>query len=159
MDLNKAMIIGRVAQDPDVRTTPTGQSVTNFTVVTNRVWKDSKGEKQEKPEFHNVVAWRKLAELCGQYLFKGKQVYIEGHLQTRTWEGRDGAKRSTTEIVTDSMILLSSPRNAVQGGVPSELKQKQAAPAGAGKQAPSANKKENKKESSEEEINIEDIPF
>lgn len=108
MDLNKAMIIGNLTRDPETRTTPTGQTVTSFGVATNLVWTDANGQKQSKVEFHNIVAWRKLAEICGQYLKKGQKVYIEGRLQTREWTTTDGQKRQRTEIVADNMIMLGS---------------------------------------------------
>lgn len=106
MDLNKAMIIGRLARNPELRTTPNGQSVTSFSIATNRVFTDAQGQKQERAEFHNIVAWGKLAEICNQFLTKGKRTYIEGRLQTREWEGKDGNRRFTTEIVAENMIML-----------------------------------------------------
>ncbi|MBU1179475.1 single-stranded DNA-binding protein [Patescibacteria group bacterium] len=109
--LNKAMIIGNLTRDPEVRTTPSGKSVANFSVATNFNWMGADGQKQEKVEYHNVVVWGKLAEICGQYLNKGKKIYIEGRLQTRDWEGQDGVKRTRTEIVADSMIMLGSPKD------------------------------------------------
>ncbi len=115
MDLNKAMIIGRLTQDPEIRNTPSGQTVASFGVATNLVWTDQSGQKQEKAEFHNIVAWRRLAEICGQYLKKGAKVYIEGRLQTRNWDGQDGVKRYRTEIVAENMIMLDS-RGGGQGG-------------------------------------------
>ena len=118
MDLNKAMIIGRLTRDPEVRTTPSGQSVCSFGVATNRVWTDQSGQKQEKVEFHNIVAWRRLAEICGQYLKKGRQVYIDGRLQTREWVGQDGNKRQRTEIITENMIMLGSPGGNTGGNAP-----------------------------------------
>ena len=106
MNLNKAMIIGNLTRDPEVRTTPSGQTVVSFSIATNFIWKDQSGQKQEKAEFHNVVAWRKLAEICGQYLHKGSKIYIEGRLQTQDWMGPDGTKRYKTEIVAENMIML-----------------------------------------------------
>ena len=97
MNLNKAMIIGNVVRDPEMRTTSGGQNVTSFSVATNMVWKDAQGQKQEKPEFHNVVAWRRLAEIVGEYLKKGSKVYIEGRLQTRSWDDPSGVKKYRTE--------------------------------------------------------------
>ena len=142
MDLNKAMIIGRLTRDPEVRTTPSGQNVASFGVATNMTWTDKSGQKQEKVEYHNVVTWRKLADICGQYLKKGSKVYIEGRLQTRNWEGQDGAKRNRTEIVADNMIMLDS-----RGG-------------GAPVSKPDAKASSStKKDEGEEEINVEDIPF
>jgi len=106
MNLNKAMVIGNLTRDPEVKTTPSGQTVASFGVATNLVWTDQSGQKQEKVEFHNIIAWRKLAEICGQYLKKGSKVYIEGRLQTNSWDGQDGSKRYRTEIVCENMIML-----------------------------------------------------
>jgi single-strand DNA-binding protein len=109
MNLNKAMIIGNLTRDPEVRTTPQGTSVASFSVATNFIWTDANGQKQEKAEYHNVVAWRKLADIIGQYLKKGSKIYIEGRLQTRDWTGQDGVKRYRTEIIADNMIMLDRP--------------------------------------------------
>ncbi len=106
MNLNKAMIIGNVTRDPEVRQTANGASVATFSVATNFFWNDPAGQRQERVEFHNIVAWRKLAEICGQYLRKGSKVYIEGRLQTRDWVGKDGLKRYSTEIIAENMIML-----------------------------------------------------
>lgn len=106
MDLNKVQIIGRITQDIELRQTPNGQSVTTLSIATNRNWIDSAGMKQEQAEFHNVVLWAKLAEISHQYLAKGRKVYIEGRLQTRSWEAQDGSKRYRTEIVGENMIML-----------------------------------------------------
>ena len=100
------MIIGNLTRDPESRTTPQGINVASFSVATNFVWTDANGQKQEKVEFHNIVAWRKLGEICAQYLRKGSKVYIEGRLQTRDWEGQDGVKRYRTEIIAENMIML-----------------------------------------------------
>ena len=108
MDLNKATIIGRLTRDPEAKTTPSGQTVTSFGVATNLIWNNANGERQEKVEFHNVVAWRKLAEICAQYLHKGSKIYLEGRLQTRDWEGQDGVKRYRTEIIANNMIMLDT---------------------------------------------------
>jgi single-strand DNA-binding protein len=104
--VNKAIILGRVGQNPEVKQTPGGATVTNFSVATNEKWTDKSGEKHERTEWHRVVVWGKLAELCGQYLTKGRQAYIEGRLQTREWE-KDGQKHHTTEINADSVVFLS----------------------------------------------------
>lgn len=106
MSLNRAQIIGNLTRDPEMRQIPGGQMVATFGVATNFTWKDQSGQQQNKTEFHNIVAWRKLAEICGQYLKKGSKVYVEGRLQTREWEGEDGVKRYRTEIVADNMIML-----------------------------------------------------
>ena len=106
IDLNKVQIIGRITQDIEVRQTPNGNSVTTLSVATNRNWTDGSGMKQEQVEFHNVVLWGKLAEIAGQYLGKGRKIYIEGRLQTRSWEAQDGSKRYRTEIIGENMIML-----------------------------------------------------
>lgn len=108
MNLNKAMLIGNLTRDPESKTTPSGQNVTTFGVATNLVWTDPSGEKQKKVEYHNIVAWRKLGDICAQYLHKGSKIYLEGRLQTREWEGQDGVKRHRTEIVAENMIMLDS---------------------------------------------------
>ncbi len=172
------MIIGNVTADPESRSTGEGLNVCSFSVATNLVWTDKSGQKQQRPEFHNVVSWRKLADICAQYLKKGKKVYIEGRLQTHNWQGQDGVKRYKTEIIADNMIMLSggpgAPSDGATGvggkaassdaGLPTvqldeEIKngpkssKSKAAPAtvaaGAGKDS----------NSNEETINIEDIPF
>ena len=105
--LNRAMIIGNATKDPEMRYTPNGQAVTSFSVATNRRWtnRDS-GETQEQVEFHEVVVWGKMAENVSQFVKKGAPVYVEGRLQTRSWEGQDGAKRQKTEIVAENVIAL-----------------------------------------------------
>ena len=110
MDLNKVQIIGRLTRDPEIRTTPNGANVASFSVATGFTWTDATGQKKEQTEFHNVVAWRKLADIIGQYLKKGSQVYIEGRLQTRSWDDKtSGQKRYRTEIIADNMIMLGRP--------------------------------------------------
>jgi len=145
MNLNKAMIIGNLTRDPEARTTPSGQNVTSFGVATNLVWTDQSGQKQNKAEFHNVVAWRKLGEICAQYLKKGSKVYIEGRLQTRDWEGQDGVKRYRTEIIADNMIMLDSKGSTSEGSQP-------AGPNDYSQPEPPAGQKE-------DEIQVENIPF
>ena len=110
--LNKAMIIGRLGRDPEMRYTTDGVAIANFSIATSENWKDKNtGEKKEKTEWHRVVAFRRLAEICGEYLTKGKQVYIEGRLQTRSWE-KDGITRYTTEIIADKMQFLDTKSDA-----------------------------------------------
>jgi single-strand DNA-binding protein len=104
--LNKAMIIDNLGKDPEIRATPSGQSVATFSVATSEKFKNKNGEQEERTERHNVVLWGKLAEIAGQYLTKGKTVYIEGRIQSRKWEGKDGHDRYTTEIVGDRMQML-----------------------------------------------------
>jgi single-strand DNA-binding protein len=108
--LNKVMIIGRLGRDPEMRYTPSGRPVTNFSVATSRSWNTSEGERRTETEWFNVVAWGSLAEICNQYLAKGQQVYIEGRLQSRSWEDTDGHQHSAVEIVANEMIMLGERR-------------------------------------------------
>lgn len=153
MNLNKAMIIGNLTRDPEVRTTPQGTSVASFGVATNLVWVDASGQKQEKVEFHNIVAWRKLADICGQYLKKGSKVYIEGRLQTRDWVGQDGVKRFRTEIIAENMIMLDSK----SGGMGSTGFQSNSVPVSEEPMDQSASVPVNTDDS--DEIKVENIPF
>ena len=148
------MIIGNLTRDPEVRATGKGTSVATFAVATNAVWTDAAGVKQKKVEFHNVVAWKRLAEICGQYLHKGSKVYIEGRLQTRDWQGQDGVKRYRTEIVADNMVMLD--RKGQDGGAnaPFEPHSTASQPA---EVDPAASQPV--EEVIEEEIKVEDIPF
>jgi single-strand DNA-binding protein len=106
--INKAILVGRLGADPEVRYTPDGAMVTNFRIATDEQWKDKSGEKVQKTEWHRIVTFGKLAEICGKYLVKGKLVYLEGRLQTRGWEDKEGNKRSTTEIIASNMQMLDS---------------------------------------------------
>ncbi len=114
--VNKAIIIGNLGKDPEVRYTQSGQAVANFTIATNEQWTDKQGQRQEKTEWHRIVAWGKTAELCGEYLAKGRQVYLEGKLQTREWTDKENRKNYTTEIVADKVTFLGergdSPRRS-----------------------------------------------
>jgi single-strand DNA-binding protein len=116
MDLNKVILVGRVTADPQMRSTPGGQSVTTIGVATNRTWTDKAGQKQEQTEFHNVVLWGRTAEIAGQYLTKGAMVLIEGRLQTRSWTDKNGQQRKTTEVMAERMQLGPRSANAVGGG-------------------------------------------
>ncbi len=109
--LNRVQLIGNLGKNPEVRYTANGSAVANFSVATNETWVGKDGQKNERTEWHNIVAWGKLGEICGEYLAKGRQVYIEGKLTTRSWEDRDGNKRYTTEIKAENMIMLGG-----QGG-------------------------------------------
>ena len=110
--VNKVILIGRLGGDPDLRYTPSGQAVATLNIATNEVWKDKDGNSQERTEWHRVILWRRPAEIAGEYLKKGSRVFIEGRLQTRNWEDKDGVKRYTTEVVAQSMQFL----DARQGG-------------------------------------------
>lgn len=108
--VNKVILVGRLGADPEVRYTPSGVAVANFNMATSEEWKDKNtGEKKEQTEWHRIVAWRRLGEICGEYLKKGRQVYIEGSLQTRSWEDKEGNKRYTTEVIAYKMQMLGSP--------------------------------------------------
>lgn len=107
--VNKVILIGRLGQDPEVRYTSNGGAVANFSLATNESWTDKAGQKQERTEWHKVVVWGKLGELCGQYLSKGRQAFVEGRLQTREWTDKEGGKRYTTEIVAQNIQFLGAP--------------------------------------------------
>ncbi|MFH1145891.1 MAG: single-stranded DNA-binding protein [bacterium] len=140
MDLNKVMLIGNVTRDPEARTTPQGTSVASFGLATNLRWTDQSGQAQERVEFHNIVAWRKLADIVGQYIKKGSKLYVEGRLQTRSWDDPSGVKKYRTEVVADNVIMLDRAQNSGQPKtVPDAFDQTPSAPA--------------------EEIKVDDIPF
>jgi single-strand DNA-binding protein len=152
MNLNRAMIIGNLTRDPETRTTPGGQMVCNFSVATSSQWTNAQGQKQERTEYHPIVAWGKLAEICSQYLGKGRKVYIEGRLQTREWEAQDGSKKQRTEIVAENMIMLD--RGTAAGNVPG------AAPTMVPMSEPSVpSAPALDKGMGDNEIRVEDIPF
>ncbi len=152
MDLNRATLIGNLTRDPELKSTPTGRSVATVGLATNRIWTDANGQKQKQAEFHNIVFWGKLAETAGQYLKKGKKVYVEGRLQTRDWTGQDGVKRYRTEIVADNMIMLD-------GGAGSVTRAAGAASDSGSVSYHSVEENTSPKEVVEEEIKVEDIPF
>lgn len=177
--LNKVMLIGNLTRDPEMRYTPNGAGVCSFGLATNRSWASGEGgERKEETEFHRIVAWNKLAELCAQLLTKGRKVYIEGRLQTRTWEGPEGEKRNATEIVAEDMVLLDSRRDGAVIGESQETVYKDQVDAPAADDVESekdSKKKDDKKKDQtdggqgdkpkkvekeeSDEINIDDIPF
>lgn len=180
--LNRVLLIGNLTRDPELRYTPQGTAVCSFGIATNRAWTTESGEKREEAEFHRIVAWNKLAELCAQLLTKGRKVFVEGRLQTRNWQAQDGNQRTTTEIVIDDMIILDSRRAlgetpegtpAPEGTAPAEPSTPAAAPADdqTKKKLAKAGKKnettedvstesaETKEEKTDEDINPDDIPF
>lgn len=170
--LNKVQLIGNLTRDPELRYTPNGTAVCSFGLATNRSWASGdEGERKEETEFHRIVAWNKLAELCSQLLTKGRKVYIEGRLQTRSWEGPEGEKRQATEIVAEDMMLLDSRRD---GGAetphredadrPSKVEEENqslaAEESDKGKKKDKSKKEEPvEKEEKSDEIDIDDIPF
>lgn len=172
--LNKVMLIGNLTRDPELRYTPNGTAVCSFGLATNRSWASGDGgERKEETEFHRIVAWNKLAELCGQLLSKGRKVYIEGRLQTRSWETQDGEKRQATEVVAEDMVLLDSKKDGASAA--SSVEASDQAPDyenesqeteenNARKDKKKGSKKDEAEETSEtkedsDEIDIDDIPF
>lgn len=158
--LNRAQIIGNLTRDPEIRVAG-GHKVATFGVATSFSWKDQSGARKEKTEFHNIVAWRKLAEICEQYLRKGSKVYIDGRIQTRDWEGEDGVKRYRTEILMENMIMLDR-KGAGPGGAPDDFS---AAFQGNREQRAVKEKKapedaaKDVSQPEEEEVSIDDLPF
>ena len=118
--VNKVILVGRLGQDPEVRYTQGGTAVANLRIATDESWKDQSGERQQRTEWHTVVVWRRLAEICGQYLSKGRQVYIEGKLQTRSWQDREGNKRYSTEVQADNMVMLGGRSEEGQAVAPAQ---------------------------------------
>ena len=116
--VNRVILIGNLGKDPEVRFTPSGQPVANFTIATNESWTDKQGQKQERTEWHRIVVWGKMAELCGQYLSKGRQCFIEGKLQTREWTDKEGKKNYTTEVVAQNVQFLGGRGEGAGAGAP-----------------------------------------
>lgn len=155
--LNRVQLIGNLTRDPELRYTPNGAAVCSFSLATNRSWTTDAGEKREEADFHRIVAWNKLAELCSQFLVKGRKVYVEGRLSTRAWTAQDGTSRTTTEVVIDDMILLDSKRPEKTEEEETEPKKvvQPMQPA----QSPKASKKKEKEKEETEEVAPDDIPF
>ncbi len=158
--LNRVQLIGNLTRDPELRYTPQGTAVCSFGLATNRSWTTDAGEKRDEAEFHRIVAWNKLAELCSQFLTKGKKVYVEGRLSTRSWNAQDGTQKQSTEIIISDMILLDSMGRKPEEETPDA----QEAP----KEAKPAKKASKKKEEAvevpaasggEDEVAPDDIPF
>ena len=147
MSVNKVILIGRLGKDPETRYMPNGEAVTNATLATSENWKDKSGVKQEKTEWHNLTFYRKLAEIAGEYLKKGSSVYVEGRIQTRKWQNKEGQDQYTTEIVADRMQMLGGRSGGGGGGGSSE------APASGSSSAPSG------KPPAKFEDFADDIPF
>ncbi len=150
-DFNQAIIMGNLTRDPELRTTPSGQSVATFAVATNRSWNDPSGERKDSVEYHDVVAWGKLGELVSNYLAKGRKVLVVGRLQTRNWEGQDGSKKQRTEIVATDINFVDRAGESMDTD----------APAKASSDTPSKSKKDDVQieDMGEGEINLDDIPF
>lgn len=148
-DLNMVFLMGNLTRDPELRYTPNGQAVANFTVATNRVWKDAEGEQKDSAEFTDIVVWGKIAENVTNYLKKGRRVHVIGRLQTRSWEAQDGSKKYKTEVIATDVTFLD------RKDAGSSFEGVDTAPEDDSDQV----KSKKKTESKEEEINIEDIPF
>jgi len=175
MDLNKVMLIGNLTRDPELRYTPNGQAVISFSLATNRRWTDkTTGEKKEQAEFHNIVAWGKLAETANQILKKGRKVYVEGRLQTRSWEDSEGGKKFRTEIIADNLIVLDRKTEGMEEEVveeenlpetpvlEEENKEEEIIEENNSQETEEEKEKDSKKSSdssNNEEINVDDIPF
>lgn len=164
-DFNQAIVLGNLTRDPELRYTPNGQAVANFAVATNRRWKNAQGQIQEETEFHNVVAWGKLADICSQILYKGRKILVTGRIRTRNWEAQDGTRRSTTEIVADNICATGAPKTTGETALEEKVSTKE--PAQIVEEAKDDKKSEKQKskteektaKSDEEEINLDDIPF
>jgi single-strand DNA-binding protein len=155
--LNRATIIGNATRDPELRSTPNGHSVAGFAVATNRRWTDREsGEMKEEVQFHEIVVWGKMAETAAQYIHKGNKVYIEGRLQTRTWEGQDGARREKTEIVAENFIFLTPKGAASSDSVSSDS---HGEPQTQAKSDEAPKKVEKQEKPDGDEINLDEIPF
>lgn len=159
MNLNKVMLVGRLTRDPEIRNTPSGQSVATMSLATNRFWKDKNGQKQDKTEFHNVVLWGRLAEIAGQYLTKGQEAFIEGRMETRKYTGKDGVERRVTEVIAENMQLGSRAQGS--SSAPGSFNKPVAAAqpaqntqARAEEEIPTINLDEE-----QDEIRLEDVPF
>ena len=129
--VNKVILIGNLGKDPELRYTSSGVAVASFTLATNESWKDQDGTMQERTQWHNIVAWRKLAEICGEYLKKGGKIYVEGKLQYRSYDDKNGVKRYVTEIVLDEMLMLDR-KDSTQGSTDAASPREEAPPEPAG---------------------------
>lgn len=159
--LNKVQLIGNLTRDPELRYTPNGTAVCTFTIATNREWTVESGEKREEAEFTRVVSWNKLAELCSQLLSKGRKVFVEGRLQTRSWTSQDGTQRTATEVVINDMIVLDSRRPDVSVQPKPAVAETEVLPKKTVKDKKESTKEEKQKTSqaNSEEVNPDDIPF
>ena len=159
MNLNKVQLIGRLTRDPEIRTTPSGQTVATLSIATNRTWNDKAGQKQEKSEFHNIVIWGRLAEIAGQYLTKGQEAYFEGRLETRAYTGKDGVERRTTEVVAENMQMGSRAAGST-GPRPAPMGTAAAAAPLATRQTPVAEEIPTiNLDEEQDEVRLEDVPF
>ena len=162
MNVNKVILVGRLTRDPEVRNTPSGQTVASIGLATGHTWKDKNGQKQERTEFHNIVLWGRLGEIAGQYLIKGQEAYIEGRLQTTKFTDKSGVDRYKTEIIAENMQLGSKPRSAYGTTPPSSYNNPAPAPnkpAPTNQEAPAEEIPTINLDEEENEVKIEDEPF
>ncbi len=169
--LNKVLLIGNLTRDPELRYTSTGTAVCTFGLATNRSWQSADGgDRQEDVEYHRIVAWSKLAEICAQILKKGRKVYVEGRMQTNSWTGNDGVERKVTEVVIENMIALSPPKDGTMddyaptsapvSSASSQAPSDQASDdAAAGDDASEQTKTQQSSSKQQEEVDVDDIPF
>lgn len=163
------MLIGNLTRDPEMRYTPAGTAVCTFGIATNRSWTTESGEKREEADFHNIVAWSKLAEICAQLLKKGRKVYVEGRLATRSWQGQDGTQKQRTEVVISDMVILDKKEGVgetidtdkigidiSEPVIETQISPEETEPKSKSKKE---EKKEDKSDESKEEVGEEDIPF
>jgi single-strand DNA-binding protein len=155
--VNKVILMGNLGRDPEVRFMPNGDAVCNFSIATTDSWKDKAGERQEKTEWHNIVMYRRLAEIAGEYLKKGRPVYLEGRLQTRKWQTKEGQDRYTTEVIADSMQMLGGR----DGAAPAQESQPSSQPEARDEfdQTPSRNNQAGSSNSNSFDEFEDDIPF
>jgi single-strand DNA-binding protein len=154
--LNRVQLIGNLTRDPELRYTPSGKAVCSIGLATNRSWTTETGEKHDEPEFHRIIAWNKLAELCSQFLVKGRKIYVEGRLSTRNWTTQEGQQRSVTEVVIDDMILLDKAGATDKDG---EVEKESTPPAKPVKKEAPKEEKAKVTASDEEVVPPDDIPF
>lgn len=159
--LNKVMLIGNLTRDPEMRYTPQGTAVCTFGVATNRSWTAESGEKKEEADFHNIVAWNKLAEICAQLLKKGRKVYVEGRLSTRSWQAADGTQKQRTEVVINDMVILDKKEGTGEAiDIPEPAVEPQVSPDEIpAKSVEKKGKKDKEEDAKDDEPGEEDIPF
>jgi single-strand DNA-binding protein len=158
--LNRVQLIGNLTRDPELRYTPSGAAVCSFSIATNRNWTTDTGEKKEQVEFHRIVSWNKLAELCSQFLTKGRKVFVEGRLTTRSWTAQDGTQKQTTEIIINDMILLDNRRPGTEEPAAAEEPVEEETPKAKAPAKKAVKEEEPTQEApSEDEVAPDDIPF
>jgi single-strand DNA-binding protein len=154
MNVNKVILVGRLTRDPEIRTIATGQAVTSIGLATGRTWTDKQGQKQEKTEFHNIVFWGKLAEIVGQYVIKGQEIFVEGRLESRKYTGKDGVERKVTDVIAENFQFGAKPQGAGRGNYSAPAQKPSGDQTPKEEQIPTINLDEE-----QGEVRIEDVPF